>query len=115
MDLKAEAIEYLETHRVRELFSELGALLAFHRPENPNAFLVNFLRAEKTEFFNDSDFRVMFGLLDPTRKGVISKEQYTTVLKSISSGMREPVALKTFTASTIDCDSFVSLITADMR
>jgi len=38
-DPKTEALEYLEKHRLLQLFELLGAKIAFVKPEDPNAFL----------------------------------------------------------------------------
>ena len=38
-DPKADALEYLEKHRLLQLFELLGAKIAFVKPEDPNAFL----------------------------------------------------------------------------
>jgi hypothetical protein len=38
-DPKLDAINYLEHHKIRQLFQLLGAKVAFVRPDDPNKFL----------------------------------------------------------------------------
>lgn len=46
-DPRAEAEAYLERHRVRKIFEELGTSLVFARPENPREFLMQEVRRLK--------------------------------------------------------------------
>ena len=38
-DPKADALEYLEKHKIIKLFELLGAKVSFSKPDDPNAFL----------------------------------------------------------------------------
>lgn len=40
-DQRAEAMKYLERHRILKLFDLLGAKLVKRKPDNPNEFLVS--------------------------------------------------------------------------
>lgn len=109
--------EYLRKNKVLELFHNLGALLAFHKPSDPNAFLIEQIKRieaesdeNKFQYFQESDYKVMFGLLDPTRNGYITKEQYTKALNSLTAGGREPTAAMAYEGSKIDSSTYVSLM-----
>lgn len=44
IDPRAEAMKYLDQHKLRSLFDILGARLAKEQPESPNDFLVQELQ-----------------------------------------------------------------------
>lgn len=101
-DPRAEATAYLTQHSVLPLFNSLGTKLMYSKPEDPNAFLLNELKAIQsanksskgpasgaliagtgaTSFFTAGDVSTMFGMLDPTGSGTITSEQYGNALKS---------------------------------
>lgn len=83
---------YLERHRIIDLFNNMTSMLIYNRPDDPKDFLI--LQLEKLKvakqsgmyhpcLFDDSNIQAIFGMLDPTRKGFISKDQYTEALKTI--------------------------------
>ena len=83
-DPRVDANEYLEAHKVKPLFQELGTRLMFDRPADPNAYLLEQLtQMQKLQtagkpvlFFNEADISTMFDMYDPTGKGDISIKQY---------------------------------------
>lgn len=44
IDPRAEALQYMDKHKIKILFDILGCRLARDKPENPNEFLVNELQ-----------------------------------------------------------------------
>ena len=44
-----KANEYLEKHRIMELFSDMAASLAFHKPNNVRSFLIQELTLRERE------------------------------------------------------------------
>ena len=86
-DPRKDADEYLEAHKVKPLFQELGTRLMFERPEDPNAFLIKQLtQMQKLQnqdkpvlFFSETDVTTMFEMFDPTGRGSIDTKQYNQV------------------------------------
>ena len=112
MDPSKEATQYLSDHKVLELFKEIAALLAFHQPEDPNAFIIDYLKKDRKQYFNEQDFGAMFGLIDVTGKGVISREQYLHGLRSLEPGVQNSKALSLSSEVAIDRISFVNMMCA---
>jgi histidyl-tRNA synthetase len=83
-DQRAEAMEYLEKHKIIRLFDLLGAKLAHARPEDPNEFLVNELtriqslvnRQQPVTLFSEKDIENLFAVFDITGRGYITQLQY---------------------------------------
>ena len=83
-DPRVDANEYLEAHKVKPLFQELGTRLMFDRPADPNAYLLEQLtQLQKLQnagkpvlFFTEADIGTMFDMFDPTGRGDIKIEQY---------------------------------------
>ncbi|XP_002732996.1 EF-hand calcium-binding domain-containing protein 10-like [Saccoglossus kowalevskii] len=80
-----EARDYLEKHRILDLFNNITAQLVFNRPEQPKRFMIEVierLREARTTqldypcIFDDSNIIAIFGMLDPTKKGFITLAQY---------------------------------------
>jgi hypothetical protein len=88
---RAEALAYIEKTGVDHLLQELCTRVMYHRPADPNAFLLEVLatlqeaRDSKTAttFFTAEDIAATFSLLDPTGNGSVSKEQYDVTLRSM--------------------------------
>lgn len=110
MDPREEATQYLIDHGVVDLFKEIAALLALHQPENPNSFILDYLRKERGRYFVENDFRVMFGLLDVTGKGTITCDQYLKGLRSLDANVQISKASSLPPEATIDRMSFVSMM-----
>mmetsp|Transcript_21053 Transcript_21053/g.27659 ORF Transcript_21053/g.27659 Transcript_21053/m.27659 type:complete len:130 (-) Transcript_21053:1051-1440(-) len=90
-DPKDLALQYLEKHKINNLFQELGTRLMFERPTDPNTFLVEALErineAKKSKtaisFFTEKDIDTMFGMFDPTNKGYVTTTQYHEALNDV--------------------------------
>ncbi len=99
MDPQREAAEYMQQHRLPELLQQMTALLIFHRPADPSAFLAQYLgsiheaqvAAESGEspsndkkdasiplLFDEHNCQAVFRSFDPVGRGWISMEQYST-------------------------------------
>ncbi|XP_033114594.1 EF-hand calcium-binding domain-containing protein 10-like [Anneissia japonica] len=87
-----ESKEYLEKHKILELFDNITASLVFQRPENPKEFMIQEIkqmkeaRTAQTDYpclFDDSNILSVYGMLDPTKKGFISLTQYKEALTAM--------------------------------
>ncbi|XP_077984155.1 EF-hand calcium-binding domain-containing protein 10-like [Glandiceps talaboti] len=87
-----EAREYLEKHKIFDLFNNLTSHLVFQRPEKPKEFMIgvieNLKEARTTQLdypclFDDSNVISLFGMLDPTKKGVVTLTQYKEGMKTL--------------------------------
>ncbi|XP_067855932.1 EF-hand calcium-binding domain-containing protein 10 [Heptranchias perlo] len=87
-----EATAYLRQHQILELLDNLTSMLLYHRPAKPLDFLVDQLEklkiARQTEtdypcLFDESNLDAVFGILDTTKKGHITLNQYTEALKTL--------------------------------
>ncbi|XP_053575732.1 EF-hand calcium-binding domain-containing protein 10 [Bombina bombina] len=87
-----EAEEYLRENKILELMDNLTSQLLYHRPERPREFLINLL--EKLKYarradvdypclFDESNLDAIFGVLDPSGQGYITKEQFVGALKTL--------------------------------
>merc|ERR1719352_704419 len=94
-DPRDEAEEYTKKHHIKKLFEELGTAVIYERPKDPNAFLIEQLKAKTakktTHFFAEKDVKTMFSMFDTTQKGFISREQYAQALRSL--GIDKPTTL----------------------
>ncbi|KAJ7363188.1 EF-hand calcium-binding domain-containing protein 10 [Desmophyllum pertusum] len=86
------AQDYLKNHKIMELFENLTAQLMYERPEDPKAYMKQFLEKLKDArtaqrnypgIFDDSNVRSLFGMLDVTGKGFITYEQYKQGLETL--------------------------------
>ena len=90
---EAEAAKYLKEHKVLELFANLTAALVYHRPEDPKAFMRDHIQQlmrakanmeeDPPTFIDDSNLRSVFNMLDITKKGHVSHEQYLKAMKNL--------------------------------
>merc|ERR1711976_796506 len=89
---KQEASQYLQKHKVVELFDNLTAQLIYNEPSSPKEFLIEALeklqksRMTKRDFpclFDESNINSIFGMLDPTGRGFITLQQYREGLLTI--------------------------------
>lgn len=94
-----EAKEYLEKQRVMELFDNITAQLVFHRPDNPKTFMIDYIeklkeaRMTQLDFpclFDESNIESVFGMLDPTKKGFITLEQYRQAIVTLGCMNADP-------------------------
>merc|ERR1712154_538050 len=89
-----DATDYLEKHRVLELFNNLTSQLIYSRPDNPKTFLIDTLeklvksRSSKLNYpclFNESNVQSVFGMLDPTGRGHITTKQYKEAMITLGA------------------------------
>merc|ERR1712195_37626 len=80
--------KYLTDKRIAPLLERLSAAVLFHRPENPREFVLEQLRKIKSgeeTLYSEEDLKVMFGMFDLTRRGWISKQQYSQAMSILST------------------------------
>merc|ERR1711860_380248 len=87
-----EAREYLDNHRIVELFNNLTSHLIFKRPDDPKKHMIELLeklqksRASKLDYpclFDDTNIQSVYGMLDPTQRGYITVQQYREALTTL--------------------------------
>jgi len=83
---------YLEEHRIPELLENLVAALVYHRPDDHKAFMLEHiedLKKAKQDFhdppcmFDISNIQSVYGMLDVTKRGHITVEQYKEAMKCL--------------------------------
>ena len=88
------ASQYLKDHKIVELFQNLTASLVFQKPEDPKAFMKNHIEqllkaksepddAEPPCFMDESNVKSVFLMLDITKRGYITKEQYIQAMGNL--------------------------------
>lgn len=90
-DPRADAMKYLNEHKVLRLFDILGAKIAYLKPEDPNAFIVSELnkisammsRNQHVTLFTEQDLEIMYGVFDITSRGFLTQDQYTSGKRTI--------------------------------
>ncbi|ELU00681.1 hypothetical protein CAPTEDRAFT_78788, partial [Capitella teleta] len=89
---KDEALEYLKTHKIEELFHNMTSQLIYNEPSAPKEFLIETLeklqksRTTKMEYpclFDESNINSIFGMLDPVNKGYITLQQYEEAMTTL--------------------------------
>merc|ERR1712076_267398 len=87
-----ETREYLEQHRLLELFDNLTSALIYSQPSNPKEFLIEHIeklqKSQKTKLdypclFDETNIASIFGMLDPTSQGYITLHQYREALTTL--------------------------------
>ncbi|XP_014681015.1 PREDICTED: EF-hand calcium-binding domain-containing protein 10-like [Priapulus caudatus] len=91
--MQHEVEEYLEKHKVIELLNNLTAELIYSQPEDPKLHLVKQLQSLKASqtgekpvppcLFQGNHLRSLFGMLDSSGSGHISREQYREAMKTL--------------------------------
>ena len=80
-----EAENYLEKHKINELFANITSHLVFNKPENAKESIIEYLEKLKKAkqaninpptLFEETNIQSIFGMLDPSGKGHISYKQY---------------------------------------
>ena len=98
----------------------MTAQLLFHKPRDPQAFLVTLLQQIKTHgtkpLLDSSDLETMFGIFDVTNRGVLTKQQAYRALKTVLGPehrlVKERIADSEDDQSMINKDAFVASLTA---
>mmetsp|Transcript_101200 Transcript_101200/g.286922 ORF Transcript_101200/g.286922 Transcript_101200/m.286922 type:complete len:134 (-) Transcript_101200:91-492(-) len=89
-----KADEYLNSHRIMELFNDLCASVCFHKPQDVRGFLLQELDRRDQEgaeagFFEDQEIEAVFGLADLMQTGVISDKQARAALLSLAGSVKQ--------------------------
>lgn len=80
-----EAEDYLDKHKIHDLFANITSHLVFKKPDDPKESIVEYLeKLRKSKLANltppslieDTNLQSMFGMLDPSGKGYITYKQY---------------------------------------
>ena len=88
------ASKYLKDHKIIELFQNLTAALVYERPDDPKDFMKKHIEqllkaitdpdeADPPCFMDESNLKSIFSMLDVTKKGYITKEQYLQALGNL--------------------------------
>ncbi|ESO95707.1 hypothetical protein LOTGIDRAFT_203816 [Lottia gigantea] len=90
--IENDAVNYLDKHKIMELFNNLTSQLIYQRPDDPKKFMIeNLEKLQKSKqskvhcnnLFDDSNIRSVFGMLDPTGKGHITVKQYREAMETL--------------------------------
>ena len=91
---ETEASKYLRTHKMMTFFENLTAALVYERPEDPKLYARTFIEklqraknepdeAEPPTLVDDSNLESVFGMLDVSKKGYITLQQYVKAMESL--------------------------------
>lgn len=113
-------MEYLQKHKMNEIFEIIGAKLAVMKPDDPNAFIVSELskisaskaRGDKVMLFDEKDIRAMFQIFDITGRKFLTITQYERALSYV--GIDTPTEPKP-TVRQIDEQTFVNAMMAEIN
>lgn len=89
-----QASDYLAKHKILDLFENLTSALVYEKPADPRKFAKDFIEKIQTSqkesdvaklpvFIEDSNVESIFGMLDVTNTGFISRKQYIQAMKSM--------------------------------
>ena len=122
--MEVEAAKYLRQHKIPKLLENLTAALVFQRPEDPRAFIRDYLeqlQKAKTDptqsppmFIDDSNVRSVFRMMDLAGNGSVTREQYLEAMRSlgVSSFSRNPPGAE---INKISRDTFVREANAALK
>lgn len=88
------AAKYLKDHKIIELFQNLTAALVYERPDDPKSFMKSHIEqllkaksdpdeADPPCFMDESNLKSVFLMLDVTKRGYITKEQYLQAMGNL--------------------------------
>lgn len=111
--------EYVQKHKINELFAHFLQLLLYEQPENPRAFLceeIRKIREEKTStsLFTERDLETMFDLIDVTKQRWITVQQLRNTCRNLATAAGEgtqslPPAQEEALAHAGDAEGHVTL------
>lgn len=92
------ASEYLTKHRILEFFENLTSVLVYEKPDDPRAFAKEFIEkiqvsqkdpdiTEPPTLMDENDLESIFAMLDITKTGYITRQQYLHAMTSM--GLKE--------------------------
>ncbi|GAQ80701.1 hypothetical protein KFL_000600180 [Klebsormidium nitens] len=110
LDPKIKAEEYMEKHKVGELFQSATRLLLLLKPKDPKAFLIEKLTElkaanRKDNFFTDADVSAVFRMFDVTSTGAINASQCKEALQSFGCSVPSMDSIP----NRVDSDAFVAI------
>mmetsp|Transcript_47918 Transcript_47918/g.95324 ORF Transcript_47918/g.95324 Transcript_47918/m.95324 type:complete len:134 (+) Transcript_47918:67-468(+) len=107
-----KADEYLRKNSVMEMYNDLCAGLAFHKPHDVRDFLIQDLQRREHEgaeagFFEDTEIVAVFNLMDLMQTGIISDKQAREALRSLTNPQKQKEAVEVLElAEEIDSKMF---------
>eukprot|EP01006_Ploeotia_vitrea_P000596 TRINITY_DN103325_c0_g1_i1.p1 TRINITY_DN103325_c0_g1~~TRINITY_DN103325_c0_g1_i1.p1 ORF type:complete len:141 (+),score=10.07 TRINITY_DN103325_c0_g1_i1:25-447(+) len=118
-DHRQVALDYLEKHKLLQIFELLGAKIAMSKPNDPQDFLLQELskvsallqRGQPVTLFTEKDIQTMFGFFDITGKGTVSLQQYFKALNACGIDYPELSVPET---DPIDKKTFVKFVMAEV-
>jgi len=120
-DPASAAQAYVEANGIHFLFEKLTAALVYVQPENPKEFLVRELiklqtlqkyqRSSRLALLSDDDLSIMFGMLDPLRKGELTGNEVIPALQGLAVTPKTPIDPK----EMYDEAKFKALVTNSME
>ncbi|CAF0754338.1 unnamed protein product [Adineta ricciae] len=90
--IEQSGTDYLQMHRIYDLFHNLSASLVYNKPEDPKAFMINYLEQLKKarlaglaspSLVDDKDLTSIFRMLDPAGHGHITYSQYASTMEAL--------------------------------
>ncbi|UJR31716.1 hypothetical protein I4U23_019196 [Adineta vaga] len=90
--IEQSGADYLQTHRIPDLFHNLSAALVYNKPDDPKAFMIDFLEQLKKarlaglaspSLVQDNDLLSIFRMLDPAGHGHITYSQYASTMEAL--------------------------------
>ncbi|KAJ4462739.1 putative Protein TSSC1 [Paratrimastix pyriformis] len=111
---RKDAAQYMKDKKITQILEIITAPLLFHRPEDPNAFLVDQLRSlhdsrAEHPLFSTEDLDCIFSMYDVLQQGTITRSQLEGALQTL--GCAEFARLPKGNAP-VDKTTFVSLASA---
>jgi Mg2+/Co2+ transporter CorC len=87
---RAATADYVQKHKIQELFSHLLQLVVHARPENPRQYMAEEVArlmkgAEPTRLLTDDELSMMFELIDVTKQKTISLGQCRNAYANLST------------------------------
>lgn len=116
-DQRAGTHEYVQKHKLNELFAHFLQLLLYHRPDSPRAFLceeIKRIREEKvsSSLFTEKDLETMFDLIDVTKQRWITLQQLRNTYRNLATAVgenEESETVEELTSSAADSNGHVTL------
>mmetsp|Transcript_7686 Transcript_7686/g.14359 ORF Transcript_7686/g.14359 Transcript_7686/m.14359 type:complete len:134 (+) Transcript_7686:59-460(+) len=116
-----KADEYLRKHRIIEIFNDLCASLAFHKPGDVRDFLIQEIQKREHEgaevgFFEDSEIVAVFNLMDLMQNGIITNNQAREALFSLTNSQKQKEAVEALEfPEEVDSKTFQDMASRALR
>ncbi|CAG5081400.1 Oidioi.mRNA.OKI2018_I69.PAR.g9867.t1.cds [Oikopleura dioica] len=115
---ETEAIGYVEEHKLQPLMQQLIELTTYHQPGDPRAFMIEQLKhlisaresgTEPPTLLEANNFAAIFGLIDITGRGTVSKAEAQSALRKVG------IEADLFESELITRDHFVKAAEAEYK